>query len=504
MFVVYARTCGYVIGVFKIHPVAVVTKLISYHVGFSFFLRYWEDRSACIEPLFKQVQQSGFTACVKVLEMAETGPLNGPSGLRSVVARLRKQHVEALWNYKYLRVLRVPFTKLIGGSIREVMCCTTATVKTLRSAWGTSRFYSSAERMQPLLERIHVALCLRASAAADPARLLRGLVVSPEGAAMTDLGLHDVVIFEPGFLDRLAEERDKARDKSKGGRRGGGGGGGGGRGDGEEEEDDAALYDIEGAVESPQELAREALEQLVADSKDAQSSLTRWCTGVWQSVNVVENLDVSRHGGHGAAGEGKEAKEGKSRDTTSSWEVAGVDRDIIVGPAENIAVRCGEIQQLVSLLMEAVERVNATGGMCVGGQRNSLYDVYAAGGAGGEPASSGRSELSEPPSSGGKEGDAYDPAGGQEGGREGGQEGSPGFYHGRRVKDKDSRDSVSSEPSELGRGGGGGNALTAQSIVDVAHRLCKMVGARAFPRCVCLASSPDDACVSCSHPTCTV
>ena len=143
------------------------------------------------------------------------------------------------------------------------------------------------------------------------------------------------------------------------------------------------MYDIEGAVESPQELAREALEQLVTDSKDAQSSLTRWCTGVWQSVNVGENLDVSRHGGHGghgAAGEGKEAKEGKSRDTTSSWEAAGVDRDIIVGPAENMAVRCGEIQQLVSLLMEAVERVNATGGMCGGGQRNSVYDVYAAGG----------------------------------------------------------------------------------------------------------------------------
>ena len=68
-----------------------------------------------IEPIFKQAQQVEFLACITVLEMAETGPIKGPQGIRAVVARLRRQHVEAMWNYKYLRVLRGPFRKVVDG-----------------------------------------------------------------------------------------------------------------------------------------------------------------------------------------------------------------------------------------------------------------------------------------------------------------------------------------------------------------------------------------------------
>merc|ERR1712185_708415 len=92
--------------------------------------------------------------------------------LRGAFSALRRLYIEAKWNAKYLKILERPFKILSEGSIGQITVTIPGMVRTMRMTCVSSRFYTSVEKMDNLVERVTLALCVRLAAIADPAALL--------------------------------------------------------------------------------------------------------------------------------------------------------------------------------------------------------------------------------------------------------------------------------------------------------------------------------------------
>jgi hypothetical protein len=135
-------------------------------------LEFWKVRTRQLEPLSKQAETEFMKNVTKVLMLAnsENGIL-----LRTSFASLRRLYIEAYWNAKYLKILEKPFQTLSTGPMEKIVVMIPGMVRTLKMTCVSSRFYTSVEKMDALLERVTLALCVRVADAADPARLVVNL-----------------------------------------------------------------------------------------------------------------------------------------------------------------------------------------------------------------------------------------------------------------------------------------------------------------------------------------
>ena len=135
-------------------------------------LKFWSTRTLQLEPLSKQAETEFMKNVTKVLMLAgsESGTM-----LRQSFASLRRLYIEAHWNAKYLKILEKPFVTLANGPMNKILVSIPGMVRTLKMTCISSRFYTSVEKMDSLLERVTLALCVRVADAADPARLIINL-----------------------------------------------------------------------------------------------------------------------------------------------------------------------------------------------------------------------------------------------------------------------------------------------------------------------------------------
>ena len=132
-------------------------------------LRFWEQRTRQLEPLSKQAETSFMKNVTNVLMLAGS---DAGDALRGAFSALRRLYIEAKWNAKYLKILERPFKILSEGSIGQIAVTIPGMVRTMRMTCVSSRFYTSVEKMDNLVERVTLALCVRLAAIADPAALL--------------------------------------------------------------------------------------------------------------------------------------------------------------------------------------------------------------------------------------------------------------------------------------------------------------------------------------------
>ena len=132
-------------------------------------LRFWEQRTRQLEPLSKQAETNFMKNVTNVLMLAGS---EAGDALRKAFSALRRLYIEAKWNAKYLKILERPFKILSEGSIGQIAVTIPGMVRTMRMTCVSSRFYTSVEKMDNLVERVTLALCVRLAAIADPAALI--------------------------------------------------------------------------------------------------------------------------------------------------------------------------------------------------------------------------------------------------------------------------------------------------------------------------------------------
>ena len=132
-------------------------------------LHFWHRRTKQLEPLSKQAETAFMKNVNKVLDAA--GSEVGVK-LRKAFAALRRLYIEAHWNAKYLKILEKPFTTLAEGDLRAVSVALPGMVRTLKMVAQSSRFYSSLDRVEALMDRVTLALCVRVASFGDPGVLV--------------------------------------------------------------------------------------------------------------------------------------------------------------------------------------------------------------------------------------------------------------------------------------------------------------------------------------------
>ncbi|NXW19364.1 DYH10 protein, partial [Circaetus pectoralis] len=112
----------------------------------------WCERNSTLSALTEQIK---LPEVQKVLEILQEAESEHSGDLQIVLSDLRKHHVEALDNVKFLSTLERHLKNLTYGTGFNVVLDTIPSLmNALRMVWLISRHYNKDERMVPLMERI--------------------------------------------------------------------------------------------------------------------------------------------------------------------------------------------------------------------------------------------------------------------------------------------------------------------------------------------------------------
>ncbi|NXI62875.1 DYH10 protein, partial [Anseranas semipalmata] len=128
----------------------------------------WRERSATLTGLTEQTKLTGMENVLAILQEAGSEHIGD---LQIVLSDLRKHHVEALDNVRFLstleRHLNVCILKKTFTEFNVVLNTIPSLMNALRMVWITSRHYNKDERMVPLMERIAWEISTRVCKAVD-------------------------------------------------------------------------------------------------------------------------------------------------------------------------------------------------------------------------------------------------------------------------------------------------------------------------------------------------
>ncbi|NXM08607.1 DYH10 protein, partial [Tyrannus savana] len=112
----------------------------------------WREKNAALSDL---AEQTKLPEVQKVLEILREAECECVGDLQGALSDLRKYHLEALDNVKFLSALERHLKNLAYGTEADVVLNTIPSLlNALRMVWVMSRHYNRDERMVPLLERI--------------------------------------------------------------------------------------------------------------------------------------------------------------------------------------------------------------------------------------------------------------------------------------------------------------------------------------------------------------
>ncbi|NXT33611.1 DYH10 protein, partial [Pelecanoides urinatrix] len=112
----------------------------------------WRERNDTLSALTEQTKLPDVQKVLEILQEAES---EHSGDLQKVFSDLRKHHVEALDNVKFLSTLERHLKNLTYGTGFNVVLDTIPSLmNALRMVWIISRHYNTDERMVPLMERI--------------------------------------------------------------------------------------------------------------------------------------------------------------------------------------------------------------------------------------------------------------------------------------------------------------------------------------------------------------
>ncbi|NXW05009.1 DYH10 protein, partial [Fregetta grallaria] len=113
---------------------------------------FWRERNDTLSALTEQTKLPDVQKVLEILQEAESEHIGD---LQIVLSDLRKHHVEALDNIKFLSTLERHLKNLTYGTGFNVVLDTIPSLmNALRMVWIISRHYNTDERMVPLMERI--------------------------------------------------------------------------------------------------------------------------------------------------------------------------------------------------------------------------------------------------------------------------------------------------------------------------------------------------------------
>ncbi|KFO03959.1 Dynein heavy chain 10, axonemal, partial [Balearica regulorum gibbericeps] len=113
---------------------------------------FWCERNDTLSALTEQTKLPEVQKVLEILQKAESEHVGD---LQIVISDLRKHHVEALDNVKFLSTLERHLKILTHGTGFNVVLDTIPSLmNALRMVWTISRHYNTDERMVPLMERI--------------------------------------------------------------------------------------------------------------------------------------------------------------------------------------------------------------------------------------------------------------------------------------------------------------------------------------------------------------
>ncbi|NXX86539.1 DYH10 protein, partial [Urocolius indicus] len=126
---------------------------------------FWRERGDALSALTEQIKLPEVQKVIGILQEAKSKHLGD---LQIVLSDLRKHHVEALDNTKFLAVLEHPLKNLTYGTgFSAVLNAIPPLMDALRLVWMMSRHYNKDERMVPFMERIAWELSTRVQRAVD-------------------------------------------------------------------------------------------------------------------------------------------------------------------------------------------------------------------------------------------------------------------------------------------------------------------------------------------------
>ncbi|KAF1480795.1 Dynein heavy chain 10, axonemal, partial [Pygoscelis antarcticus] len=112
----------------------------------------WRERNNTLSALTEQTKLPDVQKVLEILQEAESEHIGD---LQIVLSDLRKRHVEALDNVKFLSTLERHLKNLTyGPGFNVVLDTIPSLMNALRMVWIISRHYNKDERMVPLMERI--------------------------------------------------------------------------------------------------------------------------------------------------------------------------------------------------------------------------------------------------------------------------------------------------------------------------------------------------------------
>ncbi|NXJ42346.1 DYH10 protein, partial [Ciconia maguari] len=125
----------------------------------------WRERNYILSALTEQTKLPDVQKVLEILQEAESAYIGD---LQIVLSDLRKHHVEALDNAKFLSTLERHLKNLTYGTGFNVVLDTIPSLmNALRMVWIISRHYNKDERMVPLMERIAWEISTRVYKAVD-------------------------------------------------------------------------------------------------------------------------------------------------------------------------------------------------------------------------------------------------------------------------------------------------------------------------------------------------
>ncbi|NXS37041.1 DYH10 protein, partial [Pomatostomus ruficeps] len=125
----------------------------------------WREKNATLSALTVQTKSPEVQKALEILQEAES---ECTGDLQRVLSDLKKHHMEAQDNVKFLSTLERHLKNLSTGSGADVISNTIPSLlNALRMVWIMSRHYSRDERMEPLLERISWEISTRARRVVD-------------------------------------------------------------------------------------------------------------------------------------------------------------------------------------------------------------------------------------------------------------------------------------------------------------------------------------------------
>ncbi|NWR83762.1 DYH10 protein, partial [Furnarius figulus] len=112
----------------------------------------WRDKNTVLSDLTAQTNLPEVQKALKILQEAESEHVEE---LQTVLRDLKKYHLEALDNVKFLSTLERHFQNLAHGTGSDVVLNTIPSLlNALKMVWVMSRHYNKDERMVPLMKRI--------------------------------------------------------------------------------------------------------------------------------------------------------------------------------------------------------------------------------------------------------------------------------------------------------------------------------------------------------------